>query len=178
MKTLEPHLTGEKYDHKIASIFEVEKNAQQAADALRQQTSLGDHQVFVITPNDSHPGWELEPEDRGIWRTMIRAHVWLGLAGLVTGLVVFLVLFGLNIRFVVENAVASALIAVGFGGVIGMMFGGLVTIRPDHMPYVSMAQSALRKGKFIVAVHAKNNDQLQEAQSALQKFNAEVIRTL
>jgi hypothetical protein len=178
MKTLEPHLTGEKYDHKIAAIFGVKETAQQAADTLRQQTSVHDHQVFVVTPNDTHPGWELEPEDRGIWRTLVRAHVWLGLAGLVVGLVVFLVLFGLNIRFVVENAVTSALIAIGFGGIFGMMFGGLVTLRPDHMPYVSIAQSALRKGKFIVAVHAESSDQLQEAQTVLKTFDAEIIRTL
>jgi hypothetical protein len=178
MKTPELSITGETLHHKMAAIFDTEGGAEQAAANLRENTSLNDYQLFLIGPNDTHPGWELEPEDRGIWKTLVRSHVWLGLAGLGVGLLVFFLLFGLDIRFVVENALTAAALAAAFGVVFGMLFAGLITIRPDHMPYVSMAQSALRKGKYVVAVHAASLDQLQEADSELQKLNVKTIRTL
>ena len=171
-------ISGEHFDHKVAAIFQDEFSAKRAVDILRKTTSLQSQQIFVVSPNDTHPGWELEPEDRGIWHTMLRAHVWLGLVGAAAGLLLFLILFALGIAFVVANAITAAAIAIAFGAVFGMMFGGLVTLRPDHMPYVSVSQSALRKGKFIVAVHASSGDQLKEANDAFSTLQVKTVSSL
>lgn len=171
------NITGENFDHKIAAIFESENSANQAADTVRNITSLKSAQVFVVAPNDTHKGWELEPEDRGIWRTMIRAHVRLGLVGMALGFVLFLVLFMAGIQFIVANAIISAALGLAFGGIAGLMLGGLVTLRPDHMPYVSVSQSALKRGKFVVAVHAANVDQLKEADREFNKLGATTVRS-
>jgi hypothetical protein len=171
-------LSGEDLDHKLAVVFDSESSARNIAEILRNALRLGWHQIHVIGPNDRHPGFELEPEDRGIWRTMVRAHVWLGIAGAIGGLLLFAVLFFVGIEFVVANAFTTAVIAVAFGGIFGLMFGGLVTLRPDHMPYISMAQSALRKGKYVLAVHASSADQLAAAKAELHKMNLETITSL
>lgn len=176
MKT--PDITGETFDHKVAAIFADEASAKHAADVVRGATSVSDTQIFVVGPTDSHPGWELEPEDRGIWRTFVRSHLWIGLAGAVAGFLVFILLFLLGIGFVVASPLASVLIATGFGGIFGMMFAGLITLRPDHMPYISIAQSALRKGKYVLAVHARSAEQLQEAKAVLEKLDVKTIGTL
>lgn len=173
-----PDITGETFDHKVAAIFADEASAKHAADLVRDATSVSDAQIFVVGPNDSHPGWELEPEDRGIWRTFVRTHLWIGLVGLVAGFFVFILLFLLGIDFVVASPLASALIATGFGGIFGMMFAGLITLRPDHMPYISIAQSALRKGKYVLAVHARSAEQLREANTVLDKLDVKTISTL
>ena len=171
-------ISGEHFDHKVAAIFQDEFSAKRAVDILRKTTSLQNQQIFVVSPNDRHPGWELEPVDRGIWRTMLRAHVWLGLIGAVVGLLLFLILFATGIPFIVANAITAAAIAIAFGAVFGMMFGGLMTLRPDHMPYVSVSQSALRKGKFIVAVHASSANQLKEANYAFNKLQVKTVSSL
>lgn len=171
-------ITGEHFDHKIAAIFQDEFSAKRAVETLRKNTSLQNQQIFVVSPNDRHPGWELEPEDRGIWHTMLRAHAWLGLVGAGLGLVLFFILFALDIPFVVANAITTAALTTAFGAVFGMMFGGLVTLRPDHMPYVSVSQSALRKGKFIVAVHASTADQLKEANEAFRKLQVKTVSSM
>lgn len=176
MKT--PAITGEAFDHKVAAIFENEAGARRAADTVREQTTLRDAQIFVVGPNDSHPGWELEPEDRGIWKTFVRSHIWLGLLGIVVGFLLFLLLFGIGIGFIVASPMPSALIATGFGGILGMMFAGLLTLRPDHMPYISIARSALKKGKYVVAVHAGSAEQLKEANAVLDKLDVRTISTL
>lgn len=171
-------LTGETFDHKVAAIFNNEVSARNAAKTLVETTSLADAQIFVVGPNDAHPGWELEPEDRGIWRTLVRSHIWLALMGAGLGVILFAVLYILGIQFVVLNPKTSAAIAIGFGAVFGMMFAGLLTLRPDHMPYISIAQSALRKGKYVVAVHARSAEQLKEAETGLHQFNVQTISTL
>lgn len=171
-------ISGEHFDHKVAGIFQDEFTAKRAVDTLSKTTSLQNQQIFVVCPDDRHPGWELEPEDRGIWRTMIQAHFWLGLVGAAVGLIVFFVLFVSGVPFVTTNGVTSAVIAVAFGAVFGMMFGGLMTLRPDHMSYISVSQSALRKGQFVVAVHARSAEQLQEANDAFSKFQVKTVSSL
>lgn len=171
-------LNGENLDHKLAVIFDNESSARNIAEILRNALRLNRNQIHVIGPNDRHPGSGLEPEDRGIWRTMVRAHIWLGIAGAIGGLLLFAILFFIGIEFVVANALTTAVIAIAFGGVFGLMFGGLITLRPDHMPYISMAQSALRKGKYVLAVHASSADQLVAVKAELHKLNLETITSL
>lgn len=171
-------ITGETYDHKVAAIFDNEISAKRAAKALGDATNLREAQIFVVGPNDKHPGWELEPEDKGIWRTLLRSHIWLGIAGALGGVVFFLVLFGLNILFITQNAITSAALFVGFGAVAGMMLAGLITLRPDHMPYISMATSALRSGKYVVAVHAITTQQMNEANNVLENMDVDTVSSL
>lgn len=175
---IDTSISGEHFDHKVAGIFSNESSAKRAADALSKSTSLRANQIFVIGPNDRHPGWELEPEDRGIWHTMLKAHFWLGLVGGGVGFILFWILYASGIPFVVQNALTTVLITTAFGVVVGMMFGGLVTIRPDHMPYIVIAQSALRKGKFIVAVHATSMEQLKEANAEFDKLQVKTVSSL
>ncbi|WP_347332867.1 hypothetical protein [Marinimicrobium locisalis] len=168
-------VSGEAIDHKLAAVFETDSEAQESADAVLEATSLEPDQVQIVRPGDTHAGWELEPEDRGIWRTLVRSHLWLGLVGAVVGLSLYLVLFGVGVGFIANNAVVSVIVLTAFGGVFGLMVGGLVTLRPDHMPYIVTAQSALRAGKTVVAVHAHDHGQLEEANRELHRRHAKTV---
>lgn len=170
-------ITGEHFDHKLAAIFEEENKARTAADALRQNTSLQGAQVLVVAPSDPDSGWELEPEDKGIWRTLIWSHLWLGLAGAIAGVIFFGILYIARVMFILANPIAAVLITAAFGAVFGMLLAGLITLRPDHMPYVSVAQSALKRGKFVVTVHARSLEQLNEAKAMLNNYPARTIST-
>lgn len=173
-----PHITGEKFDHKVAAIFATEAEAQNAAEEVRLAVGLEEKQVFVLRPNDPHEGRKLEPEDGGIWRTMIRSHLWLGGIGAVVGLLLFMLAFSSDVRFIVTNAMAAAALFVGFGAVLGMMLAGLISLRPDHLPYIIKAQSALREGKSVVAVHARSVEQSKQAIDELEKHHAQVVNSL
>ena len=78
-------LTGEVSNSKVAGIFASESAARAEAARVHATLQLSDAQVQVVTPTDRTPGRKLEPESRGIFRTMIRAHVVLGLCGAVAG---------------------------------------------------------------------------------------------
>lgn len=171
-------LSGEQLDHKVAAICETRQQAEQIAMDLCAQTSVEKGQVTVVRPGEPHPGRELEPESSGIWRTMIRSHVTLGLAGAGGGLLLFVILYAAGIPFVELNAVWSAALFTGFGALCGLMLGGAFTLRPDHTPYLMKTRSSLKAGKHIVAVHASDQTQLNEARRQLEQWGLKTVRTL
>ncbi|MCL7944167.1 hypothetical protein [Marinobacter sp. ATCH36] len=171
-------LTGEQQGHKVAAVFNTEIHARGAAKVLCGRTSVTDVQISVLSPGDLHQGSELEPDDQGIWQTLVRAHIGLGAGGAVAGFVAFLILSALGIGFIAQNALVAASVLAALGLMLGLMLAGAVTIRPDHMPYLIKTQSALRKGKYILAVHAANSQQLQEAKSLLDSWNVKTVQTI
>ena len=130
-------ITGELSNSKIAAVFPQEVTARQAALSVAQALSLTQAQVQVITPAEPHPGRKLEPESRGIWRTIVVAHVRLGIAGAVAGLLLFAALYATGLAFIVNSPVAAALALVFFCTIGGLFLGGLVSLRPDHDRYVA-----------------------------------------
>ncbi|GGY75444.1 hypothetical protein [Marinobacter zhanjiangensis] len=172
------HLSGEVLRHKLAAECGTVTEAEKVADDLCNQTSLSRDQIRVIHPGDDHQGGSLEPEDKGIAHTAIRSHVWLGLAGAAGGLLLFIVLAAAGIPFVAQNLIwAGALFSV-FGGVVGLLLGGVYTLRPDHTAYASRSSSALRKGYYMVTIHARDRDQLGEAKSYLKARHIHTVRSL
>lgn len=171
------HLSGEILDHKLAAQCGTATEAEKVADDLCNQTSLSRGQVRIVRPDDDHQGSKLEPEDQGIMHTAIRSHVWLGLAGAAGGLLLFTVLAASGLPFVVQNLIwAGGLFAV-FGGVVGLLLGGVYTLRPDHTAYVARSSSALRKGYYMVTIHARDRDQVGEAKRYLKARHINTVRT-
>ncbi|MFL1406026.1 hypothetical protein ACJO2E_11855 [Marinobacter sp. M1N3S26] len=171
------HVSGETLDHKLAARCGTATEAEKIADDLCTATSLSRGQVRIIHPGDDHKGSKLEPEDQGIMHTAIRSHIWLGLAGVAGGLLLFSVLAAAGLPFVAQNLIwAGALFAV-FGGVAGLLLGGVYTLRPDHTVYVSRSASALDKGHYMVTIHARDRDQVGEAQRYLKARHIHTVRS-
>lgn len=168
-------LTGESFEHKVGAIFDDDDQAKSAAESLRALDGLSGARILVVRPGDEHPGWELEPEDKGIWRTLIRSHIKLGLLGSAVGLALYLALTGLGVGFVVLNPVFAAAVLIGLCTLLGLMWGGLITLRPDHDFYITSAQEALREGKCLVVVHASSHDQMSTAKAELARLDVKTF---
>ena len=171
-------ITGELSNSKIAAVFPRVAEARAAATAVAAALSLGSAQVQVITPSEPHPGRKLEPESRGIWRTIVTAHVKLGIAGAVFGVLLFAGLHAYGLPFIVNSPVAAALVLLFFGTVAGLMLGGLVALRPDHDPYVEATRDAMASGNTTVVVHAFSSEQADQAADFLRAHGGEVTSTL
>lgn len=171
-------VTGEVSNSKVAAVFPGEAAALAAAQAVAAALDLDAAQVQVITPSEPHPGRKLEPESRGIWRTIVVAHVRLGIVGAVVGVVAFAVLYAIGLPFITASPVAAALILLGFGAVAGLMLGGLVSLRPDHDRYVEATRDAMEAGNTTVVVHAFSVEQRQQAAEFLRGQGGEVTSTL
>lgn len=73
----------------------------------------------------------LEPESSGIWKTLVRSPLWLGSDGAVIGLLVFVLMLQIEVRFVVDNATAALLLLLAFCTIGGLLLGNLLTLRRD-----------------------------------------------
>lgn len=171
-------LTGEVFNEKVAAIFATAQAAEQAADRLRLDLDLPPAQVQVMRPGEYRPGHRLEPESHGIFRTLVIAHVRLGIVGAVAGALLFGLLYWLGVAWIVNSAWLALGVLMGFGGVAGLMLGGLVTLRPDHDRYVLAVQEAIKSGRFAVIVHAHSREEQRRAAEALQQEGGETVKTL
>lgn len=171
-------LTGEVSNSKVAAVFTSEAAAREVAAQVRDQLQLSAAQVRVITPADRRPGRKLEPESEGIFRTIIRAHVRLGLLGAVAGAVAFGVMWAMGIPMIVNSAVMAGAVIIAFGVVAGLLLGGLVSLRPDHDLYIIKVYDALGEGRSAVVVHAFSREQSAQAEALLRSGSGEVVSTL
>jgi len=171
-------LTCEASDSKVAAVFDSEARAREVARQAIATLGLQPAQVQVVTPQDSHPGRKLEPEGRGIARTLVIAHYKLGLAGLVLGAVVFAGMYAAGVLPVVQSPWMAAMAIIGLGGFLGLIGGGLVSLRPDHTPLLAKAGTALGEGRYVVVVHPFTDDERDRALSFLDGQGGETSRTL
>ncbi|MDH5823709.1 hypothetical protein QFW77_11995 [Luteimonas sp. RD2P54] len=171
-------LTGEASDHKVAAAFDGVEAAQAAAAGVRERLALGIAQVRVVEPGQTGLDRALEPEDRGIFRTILRSHLWLGIAGAVLGALAFAILLAMGLPLIAQSPLMAAGAIVGFGAVAGLFAGGLVSLRPDHDPYVLEAREAHAAGRTVLLVHATSAEQCAQAQELLEAAGGDTIRTL
>lgn len=171
-------LTGEVSNSKVAAIFADEATARAVAASVQGTLQLTDAQVQVISPSDDRPGRKLEPESDGIFRTIIRTHVILGVLGAVAGAAAFGVLWAMAVPMIVNSAALAATVIVVFGVVTGLMLGGLVSLRPDHDRYIAKVFEAIDEGRSAVVVHAFSREQNSQAESLLKAASGEVVATL
>ena len=177
-KTEGAGLVGEHAAHKVSATFATAERAREAANRLRQGLGLTDAQVQVITPGDPRPGRKMQPEGQGIFRTMMVAHAKLGIAGGVVGAIAWWVMRAMGVAIVANTGLLTLVVLVGFGITLGLMLGGLVTLRPDHDPYILSVKDALDEGRSAVVVHAFDAEQRDAAQALLDEISAEVLSSL
>lgn len=170
--------TEEISNSKVAAICPNAAQAHAQAARVRDALHLSAQQVQVLTPGEARPGRKLEPESHGIFRTLLWSHAKLGVLGVVAGGLLFVLLWSQEVAMVVQSPWASLFAATFFGGLAGLMLGGLVTLRPDHDPYVMKVLGALREGDSAVVVHAVSAEQKRQAQAILEQAGSDTTATL
>jgi len=169
---------GERSLSKVSAVFGDAGQARGAADELVSGLGLRAEQVEVVAPGDRRISRKLEPESAGIAKTLVKSHVVLGAAGAGLGLVVAVVLVLSGIAATASNPVYTFL-ALGFlGGMLGMLLGGLISLRPDHDPMIRRVERAARTGRWSVVVHARDHDEEHRVKEALDRLSSRVTETL
>lgn len=171
-------VTGEVSNSKLAAVFASRDAARDTASAIVAELGLQPAQVKIVGPESADVNIQLEPEGGGIWRTIVVAHVRLGIAGAVAGLLAFGALFWMGIPFVVQSPWAAGLAATGFGATAGLLLGGLVSLRPDHDRYIEATRGAISDGRTTLVVHALSAEQNARSAAYLEQRGADVTRTL
>lgn len=175
---------GERSLTKVAGLFSSKSLAESVAQQVKLTAGLDDPQVYLVGPPDgaafNSPAFsrKMEPESTGIWRTMIRAHVVAGTAGVIVGILVYIG-FILAGSAAVKSTPGMSLVAMTFfGGLIGLLLGGLLTARPDHARVITTVRRAIRQGRWAVVIHPLTQHQLDMSMRELRDRSYRVVRSL
>lgn len=175
---------GERSLTKVAGLFMNRNGAEAAAQQVKRTADLDDAQVDLVGPPDGDaPGSpafssKLEPEQAGIWRTLVRAHVVCGSAGAAAGLLLYLGFIAAGNIAVTSTPGMGLMVFVFFGGVLGLLLGGLLTARPDHLLVITSVRRAIRKGRWAVVIHPVTQIQIDRAMNELRGRSYRVVRSL
>ena len=171
-------LSGERSTTVIAAMFADAERANRASARLRDDAQLSAAQVRVVEPGDPEFGRKLEPETQGIWRTARRTHVWLGLAGLVAGLLLGAALYGAGVdAFVSSASIAFAACALlGLFG--GLLLAGVMTMRPDHDIVIERVRDAAASGGWIVVAHPADSTATARVEEALKQSGGQIVSSI
>jgi hypothetical protein len=169
---------GERSLTKIAALFDQAMDARVAAERVVRDGRLPLKRVLIVGPSDRALGRKLEPEDEGIFWTLVKAHVRLGAGGLVFGLLFGWLLLISDLEFATASPYYTVGVAGMFGLIAGLLLGGLVTLRPDHTVLITRVKEGLGRGQWAVLVHPTSRDQGIRAVNVLEHCGGAVIETL
>jgi hypothetical protein len=170
--------SGEGSNHKLAAVFHDPSQARRAERMLDRSAQLGETELDILGPDTRRPGRRLLPESGGIWRTGLKAHAVLGAAGAMTGMLAFLSLYLSGVQVVTDNPLLSGLVLLHVPTMMGLLLGGLFTLRPDQSAYLYAARDALRSGKAVLLVHARTKAQLDAARELLEEPAIRTVTTI
>ena len=175
---------GERSTTKLAGVFKERNSAEAAIGRLAKLPGFQAGQVRLLGPNDaksSHRemfGRKMEPEQHGIARTLFQAHMVWGLVGFVIGLILFFWLYGSRQPMIASSPALAFIAIVGFATTFGLLFGGFLALRPDHVRLISAVRRALREQNWAVIVHPTNAEQAERAKALLQGSANELLSTM
>ncbi|CAN5343666.1 hypothetical protein BH10PSE16_BH10PSE16_12860 [soil metagenome] len=175
---------GEASLTKVAGLFSDRRQADAAAAEVLKAPGIAAGQVRVLGPQDARMsrreifGRSLEPEQGGIFKTLFITHGITGLAGAIVGLLLFAWLYRSGQPMVASSPLLAFIAIVGFAITFGLLLGGLIAIRPDHVWLITAVRSALKKNKWAVIVHPLNTGQTDAARETLRKSGAEILKSL
>ncbi len=168
---------------KIAAIFDTRSAAEMTVRQLQQQAGMSESQVKLLGPNDLKgvvdPPYsrKLEPEQSGIWHTLIRAHVAAGLIGILGGGMLFVFYTFAGNDAISSSPYQSLGVMLFFGGIAGLMTGGLLSLRPDHYRVMAAVKKAIKRGNWAVVSHPVNAEQTRLIMAELRLRSKHIVRS-
>jgi hypothetical protein len=175
---------GEKSLTKVVGLFADKSQAEAAAVKVLKAPGMVAGQARVLGPQDaslSHRevfGRTMEPEQRGIFKTLLITHGITGLAGAVLGMVLFTWLYRTGQPMVASSPLLALIAIVGFATTFGLLLGGLMSLRPDHVWLITAVRSALKENRWAVVVHPLDASQTEAAKNLLRESGAELLKSL
>ena len=177
-------LFGEKSLTKVVGLFADKKQADAAAFEVQKAPGMAPWQSRVLGPQDSKMSRHnllartMEPEQGGIFKTLIMAHSVAGFLGAIVGGLLFFWLYRGGNGMVVASPMMALFPMVGFGAVLGLLLGGLISLRPDHVWLITAVRSALEQNQWALVVHPTDADQTAAVKQALNNSGANILKSL
>ncbi len=162
-------LIEEDHPGKVTGEFTDIQSARQALEALVKEAALNRENIKIIQPDEpASLSRKIEPESRGIAKTLVKTHVVLGVAGLGLGLVVAVLLALFGPAMTSSSPILTITSITTIGTFAGLLLAGFIAIRPDHDPLIVKAKESQRKGHWTVVAHTADAAENAKAQEVMQ----------
>jgi hypothetical protein len=169
---------GERSLTVVAASFPDRHSAEDAVSALLHDAPDLQGEVAIIAPGDPLAGRKAEPENQGIWRTLIRSHILFGLAGALVGVLTALIVIAWPWPAAASSPAYTMLFIGAFGATFGLIFAGLLTLRPDHGYVLGKIREFSEHGRWSVVARPLNEGCSKAAYESLRQADAEAVRSL
>ncbi len=167
-------LLGERKPGLVSGVFDSELEAKHAIDSLVHQGHIEPKYIDLVVPDDTRLQKKLEPDSKGIGKTLVKTHVKLGIAGMVVGFLLAAVPVLLGVTLFIGSATSSIITFAMFGLFLGLLLAGFISLRPDHDPVISRTRGAVCKGRWAVVVHTDDHEDQQRAKRTMRE-HAELV---
>lgn len=177
-------LFGERSLTKVAGLFAQKGQAESSMAEMMRLDGIRTGQVKLLGPRDARAphrelfSYSIEPETQGIARTFYQTHVLGGMAGAAAGLALYVWFLRAGHPMIASSPLLAFIALVGFGTTFGLLAGGLLSMRPDHIRLITRVRSALRHDHWAVVAHPTTPEQTAKVKAVLHDRAAEVVSTL
>lgn len=175
---MEIEIQDEKHTGRVAAVFGSEQAANAAKQKLIEHGKINPGVISIVKPDDSQLSKKIEPESHGIAKTLVKSHVWLGLAGIIIGVIIATILVTVGPDIAQTSPLLIYIVFVFFGAVLGLMLAGGISLRPDHDPLITQTVEASQEHHWSVIVQTDDQDDINLVKKLLEKSAIEVSETL
>lgn len=176
MKARWLRIFGERSLTLIGALFPDFASADAAQRSLKRDAALVG-EVMMIGPDDRLTAMKIEPEQKGIWGTLWRSHVVLGVGGFLLGLLASAALWASGWSAARLKPGYTTLFITVLFSFAGGMLGGLLTLRPDHARVIGKLRRALNQRQWAVVVRPTRAEHAALAMEPLQQLGAGPLRS-
>ena len=172
------HIIEEGHPGKIAGVYTQESGAKHAIHLLQSEGGFSADEVTLVPPNDANFGEKIEPDNKGIARTLLGSHIILGVGGLIFGLIMAAILSLYGPTLTTSSPLMVFIALPTLGVFIGLLAAGAVALRPDHDPLINQTRHATNHDKWTVVVQTKDHEQRQQAKKLMETSATSIAETL
>lgn len=174
---MEVEIQDEKHTGRVAAIYNNEAAAKGAKQKLIDN-GISPGTIKMVRPDDSNISKKIEPESHGIAKTIVKSHGWLGLIGMVVGILIATFLVSSGPEMTQSSPMFTYLVFIFFGLIFGMMLAGLISIRPDHDPLITKTVEASQEQSWTIVVQTDDRDDIDLVKQLLEDSAVSMSETL
>lgn len=156
---MEVEIQDEKYTGRVAAVYGDEASAHAAKQKLIDN-GISPSLINVVKPDDSAISKKIEPDSQGIAKTIVKSHGWLGLIGVIAGILIATILVFSGPEMTQSSPLFTYLVFIFFGLLFGMMLAGMISIRPDHDPLITKTIEASHEHHWTVTVQTEEHEEI------------------
>ncbi len=164
---MEVEIQDEKHTGRVAAVYG-DKDSANAAKQKLIDNGISSALISIVKPNDSNISRKIEPESHGIAKTIVKSHGWLGLIGMILGVLIAAVLVAIGPEMTQSSPLFTYLVFIFFGLTFGMMLAGVISLRPDHDPLITKTVEASHENHWTVIVQTDEQEEIDLVKQLLE----------